>query len=65
MIVSAVHCRARVCVAQCDGKTVQLPDVEGIIVLNISSWGSGADLWGSDRDEVSDIGGAAASLNQQ
>ena len=38
---------------QCDGKVVRLPDVEGIIVLNIGSWGSGADLWGSDRDDVS------------
>ncbi|XP_062520557.1 diacylglycerol kinase theta-like [Corticium candelabrum] len=38
-------------IMECDGKVVRLPDVEGIIVLNIGSWGSGADLWGSDRDD--------------
>jgi diacylglycerol kinase (ATP) len=36
---------------ECDHKVIKIPDVEGIIVLNIGSWGSGADLWGSDRDE--------------
>nr|XP_033325345.1 diacylglycerol kinase theta isoform X5 [Megalopta genalis] len=31
-----------------DGKLVELPQVEGIIILNILSWGSGANPWGPD-----------------
>ncbi|XP_076629706.1 diacylglycerol kinase theta isoform X1 [Colletes latitarsis] len=34
-----------------DGKLVELPEVEGIIILNILSWGSGASPWGSDTKE--------------
>ncbi|XP_019726948.1 diacylglycerol kinase theta [Hippocampus comes] len=33
-----------------DGRQVALPNIEGLIFLNIPSWGSGADLWGSDAD---------------
>nr|XP_061832824.1 diacylglycerol kinase theta-like [Nerophis lumbriciformis] len=33
-----------------DGRHVQLPNIEGLIFLNIPSWGSGADLWGSETD---------------
>ncbi|XP_053433833.1 diacylglycerol kinase theta isoform X4 [Nycticebus coucang] len=29
---------------------VPLPSIEGLIFINIPSWGSGADLWGSDSD---------------
>ncbi|XP_007953967.1 diacylglycerol kinase theta [Orycteropus afer afer] len=29
---------------------VELPSIEGLIFINIPSWGSGADLWGSDND---------------
>ncbi|XP_055977482.1 diacylglycerol kinase theta isoform X2 [Sorex fumeus] len=29
---------------------VALPSLEGLIFINIPSWGSGADLWGSDND---------------
>lgn len=29
---------------------VTLPSLEGLIFINIPSWGSGADLWGSDND---------------
>ncbi|KAF7239954.1 Diacylglycerol kinase theta [Varanus komodoensis] len=29
---------------------VELPNIEGLIFINIPSWGSGADLWGSDND---------------
>lgn len=37
---------------ECDGQMVKLPSgIEGIIVLNIQSWASGCDAWGSDRDE--------------
>lgn len=34
-----------------DGKVVDLPPVEGIIILNILSWGSGANPWGFERDD--------------
>ncbi|KAL0127367.1 hypothetical protein PUN28_005575 [Cardiocondyla obscurior] len=34
-----------------DGKLVELPQVEGIIILNILSWGSGANPWGPDTKE--------------
>ncbi|XP_062381307.1 diacylglycerol kinase theta isoform X2 [Sardina pilchardus] len=35
---------------QVDKQEVELPNIEGLIFLNIPSWGSGADLWGSDSD---------------
>uniref|UniRef100_A0A3Q3MTR5 Diacylglycerol kinase n=1 Tax=Labrus bergylta TaxID=56723 RepID=A0A3Q3MTR5_9LABR len=35
---------------QVDAQNVQLPNIEGLIFLNIPSWGSGADLWGSEAD---------------
>ncbi|XP_030622172.1 diacylglycerol kinase theta [Chanos chanos] len=35
---------------QVDKQDVELPSIEGLIFLNIPSWGSGADLWGSDND---------------
>ncbi|CAL1586858.1 unnamed protein product [Knipowitschia caucasica] len=35
---------------QVDFETVPLPNIEGLIFLNIPSWGSGADLWGSESD---------------
>jgi diacylglycerol kinase (ATP) len=34
-----------------DGKVVNLPQVEGIIILNILSWGSGANPWGPEKDD--------------
>lgn len=34
-----------------DGKSITLPHVEGIIILNILSWGSGANPWGPEVDE--------------
>nr|CAG4640613.1 EOG090X00MP [Eulimnadia texana] len=34
-----------------DGKQVELPAVEGIIILNILSWGSGANPWGVERED--------------
>ncbi|XP_061644086.1 diacylglycerol kinase theta-like isoform X2 [Phyllopteryx taeniolatus] len=33
-----------------DGRDVPLPNIQGLIFLNIPSWGSGADLWGSEPD---------------
>lgn len=29
-----------------DGKLVELPELESIVVLNIPSWGAGVNLWG-------------------
>ncbi|GIX91879.1 hypothetical protein CDAR_511782 [Caerostris darwini] len=34
-----------------DGKIIDLPPVEGIIILNILSWGSGANPWGPERED--------------
>ncbi|XP_073992573.1 diacylglycerol kinase theta isoform X4 [Rhodnius prolixus] len=34
-----------------DGKHVELPPVEGIIILNILSWGSGANPWGQEKED--------------
>ncbi|XP_058803614.1 diacylglycerol kinase theta isoform X2 [Phymastichus coffea] len=34
-----------------DGKVVDLPAVEGIIILNILSWGSGANPWGPEKED--------------
>ena len=34
-----------------DGNRVQLPDIAGLIVLNIKSWGAGADPWGNTSDD--------------
>ena len=36
-----------------DGRRVDLPDVEGVVFLNIQSWGAGADAWGTSQDPVS------------
>uniref|UniRef100_A0A8C7ICN9 Diacylglycerol kinase n=1 Tax=Oncorhynchus kisutch TaxID=8019 RepID=A0A8C7ICN9_ONCKI len=35
---------------QVDKQDIELPSIEGLIFLNIPSWGSGADLWGSEGD---------------
>lgn len=34
-----------------DGKHVELPPLEGIIILNILSWGSGANPWGPEKED--------------
>jgi diacylglycerol kinase (ATP) len=34
-----------------DGKPVPLPHIEGIIILNILSWGSGANPWGPEIED--------------
>lgn len=36
---------------QVDQREVELPNIEGLIFINIPSWGSGADLWGTDSDD--------------
>eukprot|EP00516_Mucochytrium_quahogii_P001837 CAMPEP_0203760952 /NCGR_PEP_ID=MMETSP0098-20131031/14132_1 /ASSEMBLY_ACC=CAM_ASM_000208 /TAXON_ID=96639 /ORGANISM=" , Strain NY0313808BC1" /LENGTH=476 /DNA_ID=CAMNT_0050654725 /DNA_START=245 /DNA_END=1672 /DNA_ORIENTATION=- len=40
---------------ECDGEVVPIPpDTEGLILLNISCYGGGVDLWGNE-DDVSDM----------
>uniref|UniRef100_A0A914ZLA0 Diacylglycerol kinase n=2 Tax=Parascaris TaxID=6254 RepID=A0A914ZLA0_PARUN len=34
-----------------DGKVIELPNIEGIVVLNLLSWGSGANPWGTAKEE--------------
>jgi diacylglycerol kinase (ATP) len=34
-----------------DGKLIDLPPLEGIIIMNLLSWGSGANPWGTAREE--------------
>lgn len=34
-----------------DGKKLDLPQLEGIVVLNIGSWAAGTDAWGTDKDD--------------
>lgn len=29
-----------------DGKQIELPELESIVILNIPSWGAGVNLWG-------------------
>ncbi|THD27831.1 Diacylglycerol kinase [Fasciola hepatica] len=35
-----------------DGKQLDLPPLEGIIILNILSWGAGANPWGVEKDDA-------------
>ncbi|XP_033117260.1 diacylglycerol kinase epsilon-like [Anneissia japonica] len=56
-----------------DGQKVDLPDLEGIVVLNISSWGAGVELWkgtgqqkyspSSHSDNVVEIAGFYSSFH--
>jgi diacylglycerol kinase (ATP) len=34
-----------------DSRPIELPPVEGLVVLNILSWGSGANPWGTAKEE--------------
>ncbi|XP_055697746.1 diacylglycerol kinase theta isoform X6 [Phlebotomus papatasi] len=47
-IVKELHKEIRL---EVDGKVVELPQVEGIIILNILSWGSGANPWGPEKED--------------
>ena len=47
--VSKLHQHIRVFV---DDRVIDLPECEGIVFLNIQSWGAGADPWGSASDSV-------------
>ncbi|VDL93645.1 unnamed protein product [Schistocephalus solidus] len=39
-------------VIEADGKILDLPHLEGVVVLNILSWGGGANPWGLDKDDT-------------
>lgn len=42
-------------VLECDGSVVEVPpNMEGVVVLNISSFGGGCDLWGWASDDEDD-----------
>lgn len=36
-----------------DGKRVELPSIESIVILNINSWGAGVDLWNMGIEDES------------
>lgn len=36
-----------------DGRKVELPELEGIVILNINSWCGGCELWVNDEDDHS------------
>ncbi|CAF0747321.1 unnamed protein product [Rotaria sp. Silwood1] len=38
-------------VLEVDGKRVDLPQLDGIVIMNILSWASGANLWGHEKDD--------------
>ncbi|XP_053735044.1 diacylglycerol kinase theta-like isoform X1 [Synchiropus splendidus] len=48
--ITATRSLHRHLAVQVDGQNLLLPNIEGLIFLNIPSWGSGADLWGSEVD---------------
>jgi len=41
----------RVLKLEVDGACIDLPPIEGIIILNIMSWGSGANPWGPEKED--------------
>ncbi|CAF1594624.1 unnamed protein product, partial [Adineta ricciae] len=38
-------------VLEVDGRRIDLPQLEGIIIMNILSWASGANLWGHEKED--------------
>lgn len=37
-------------VLEADGHIIDLPQIEGLIILNIMSWGGGANPWGAEKE---------------
>lgn len=33
-----------------DGRVLHLPDIEGVVILNIPSWGGGCQPWGTETE---------------
>ena len=38
-------------IVEADSKILDLPPIEGLIVLNIMSWAGGANPWATERDD--------------
>ena len=38
-------------VLECDGEAIPLPSLQGIVVLNISSFMGGTNFWGNTKDD--------------
>jgi diacylglycerol kinase (ATP) len=38
--------------AQVDGIPVPLPEIEGLILLNLPSYAGGLNLWGTTKEDV-------------
>ncbi|KAG8197143.1 hypothetical protein JTE90_011305 [Oedothorax gibbosus] len=36
---------------ECDGKRIPLPSLQGIVVLNINSYGGGSNFWGGTKED--------------
>lgn len=40
-----------ICAAQCDGRPIPLPSLQGIAVLNIPSYAGGTNFWGGTKED--------------
>ena len=38
-------------ILECDGESIPLPSLQGIVVLNISSFMGGTNFWGNTKDD--------------
>ena len=38
-------------ILECDGESIPLPSLQGIVVLNISSFMGGTNFWGTAKDD--------------
>ena len=38
-------------IVECDGEPIPLPSLQGIVVLNISSFMGGTNFWGSAKED--------------
>ncbi|CDW55865.1 DAGK cat and RA and DAGK acc and C1 1 domain cont aining protein [Trichuris trichiura] len=43
-----IQCKMKL---EVDGRPVDLPSLEGLVILNIMSWGSGANPWGPEKED--------------
>ena len=37
---------------ECDGQRIPLPSLQGIVILNIPSYGGGANFWGGTKEDL-------------
>ena len=47
------ECTFRFIQLEMDGRKIELPELEGIVILNINSWCGGCELWVNDDQERS------------